>query len=252
MNRRYLYVYLLFLFNRGLEKKNLEGYVMNLKERVLMARKAQEIAFEKKVISLLLVVICGGIIAIFSPLFHQEQDKPSSNISMKHSYASEEDIRLANIKESYRKNISEDIVSSSQLDIHNANKLAYNIVNVADIVGIDPYLLASVVKAESNYTHSAENPAGAVGLAQVTPICVKEVELRTGVKYNRYDEIDNLKVSAIYLKLLSQKFQDNNLILAAYNAGETIVTKENKVPDLKETKAYVKKVNLHMQEFSSL
>ena len=34
------------------------------------------------------------------------------------------------------KNISEDIVSSSQLDIHYANKLAYNFVNVADIVGL--------------------------------------------------------------------------------------------------------------------
>ena len=104
-------------------------------------------------------------------------------------------------------------------------------------------LNSSFLKTESNYTQESRSDAGAVGLGQLTEVCATEIGRRTGVSYNRYNSIENIKCSSKYLSLMIKKFHDTNLALAAYNVGETSVAENNAIPNIPETKNYVIKVN---------
>ncbi len=106
---------------------------------------------------------------------------------------------------------------------------------------LDPELVKAVIKHESNYNPEAVSHAGAVGLMQLMPA--------TGRAYgvpveSRTDPLLNIKGGMAFLKDLSQVYDnDIMLMLAAYNAGETAVTKYgNTIPPYPETVQYVLKV----------
>lgn len=102
---------------------------------------------------------------------------------------------------------------------------------------VDPLLVHSVIKAESNYNPAAISPKGAMGLMQLMPGTAR----RFGVS-NTFDVRQNIEAGVKYLKHLQQMFQDNRLALAAYNAGEGAVLKYGDVPPYRETEEYVYKV----------
>lgn len=105
--------------------------------------------------------------------------------------------------------------------------------------GVDPKLVAAVMKVESNYNRWARSSKGALGLMQLIP----ETGHRFGVR-DFFDPAQNIEGGVRYLKFLSDKFGEHNLdlLLAAYNAGENAVERFGRVPPIRETTDYVRKI----------
>ncbi len=110
---------------------------------------------------------------------------------------------------------------------------------------VDESLLDAVITAESAYDPRAVSRAGAVGLMQLMPGTAK----RYGVD-DRYNPEDNVYAGTRYLRDLLLQFNNAELALAAYNAGENnVIRYDNKVPPFKETRRYVKKVMYYWSQY---
>ncbi len=103
--------------------------------------------------------------------------------------------------------------------------------------GIDPLLVHSVIRVESNYNPVAISPKGAEGLMQLIPATAR----RFGVS-NSFDVHENIEAGVKYLKYLLDLFGDDRLAVAAYNAGESAVLRYGNVPPYPETVDYVYRV----------
>ena len=102
---------------------------------------------------------------------------------------------------------------------------------------LDPALLRAVIKAESDFRQHVVSKKGAVGLMQLTPDTA--ATLKVG---NVYDSVENIRGGAKQLRHLLNLYRgDLPLALAAYNAGVHRV-KGQKVPKIRETRLYVRKV----------
>ena len=90
-----------------------------------------------------------------------------------------------------------------------------------------PELLAAVIYQESKFDAKARSSSGAVGLMQLLPDTAKGIALRTGgSKFVVDDLLDpelNVRYGSWYLRHLLDKYGDERLALAAYNAGQTNV-----------------------------
>ncbi len=104
--------------------------------------------------------------------------------------------------------------------------------------GVDPALVRAVMKTESNFNRWAVSNKGAMGLMQLIPATGK----RFGVR-DFFDPEQNIQGGVRYLRFLLQKFSGNiDLSLAAYNAGENLVQQLGRIPDIRETTNYVRKI----------
>lgn len=134
---------------------------------------------------------------------------------------------------------------------------------------IDPYLIAAVIKIESNFDSVAISPRGAKGLMQIMP----ETGLWIAEQANRenfivedlFDPAVNIHMGTWYLSSLLEQFNGNlPQVLAAYNAGRGRVnewlrdgvwdgTFENRAAiPYGETRAFVRKVLQAYEKYRSL
>ncbi len=106
--------------------------------------------------------------------------------------------------------------------------------------GINPALVAAVVRVESAFDPRAISHKGARGLMQIMPATGKRFGLRLS---ELFDPEKNLDAGVRYLAWLADRFDDDlPRILAGYHAGEGAVDRHRGVPPYKETKAYLRSV----------
>lgn len=103
---------------------------------------------------------------------------------------------------------------------------------------VSPALALAVIAVESAGRSEAVSSAGAQGLMQLIPATAE----RFGVN-DSFDPAQNVRGGIQYLDWLLKHF-DNDIVLAlaAYNAGEGAVRRNNGVPPFAETRDYVPKV----------
>jgi soluble lytic murein transglycosylase len=114
--------------------------------------------------------------------------------------------------------------------------------------GIDPALIASVIRCESRFEATAVSSRGAIGLMQITPETGGWIAEQLGVPDfatdSLYDPDVNLRFGSWYLRYLLDRFGDRDDALMAYNAGPSRVEGWLAgVGDVfPETRAYVERV----------
>jgi soluble lytic murein transglycosylase len=114
---------------------------------------------------------------------------------------------------------------------------------------LDPAFLAAVIYTESKFDANARSDRGAVGLMQLLPETAKGIAERTGGSQFRVSDLDdpeiNVRYGAWYLRHLLNKYGNERLALAAYNAGQANVDrwrKEGVRIQFEETRDFVDKV----------
>ena len=104
--------------------------------------------------------------------------------------------------------------------------------------GLDPSLIHSIIATESRFNAKAVSPKGARGLMQLMPATAQ----RLGV-LNSFDPEQNIQGGVKHFRFLMDSFKnDVELSLAAYNAGENLVQRLGRVPEIRETKDYVQTI----------
>lgn len=110
---------------------------------------------------------------------------------------------------------------------------------------VDPRLVKSVIRAESNFDYLAVSRKGAIGLMQLMPETADDMEV-----LDPFDPKENIYGGTRYLRKMLGLFNgDLPLALAAYNAGPTRVVTLGRVPRFKETQNYVRKVQFFYKEY---
>lgn len=129
--------------------------------------------------------------------------------------------------------------------------------------GLDPYLIASIIRQESAFEPSTVSNAGAVGLMQIMPEEASRIAAAGGLgevtRAALFDPATNIAVGAAeYSQKLAIMNGNHTLAVAAYNAGEDAVRSWKSADDIDlfiesipfaETKLYVKTVNRNRNEY---
>lgn len=132
--------------------------------------------------------------------------------------------------------------------------------------GLDPYLIASIIRQESGFEPTTVSNAGAVGLMQIMPAEATRIATAGGLaEVTREELFDPAKNIAVGVAEFQQKLEAMNgqevLAIAAYNAGEDAVGRwlgKTPIEDLDmfvesipfaETRLYVKTVTRNRSEY---
>lgn len=103
---------------------------------------------------------------------------------------------------------------------------------------VDPSLVRSVVKVESNFNPNAVSRKGAMGLMQLMPATARSLKVQ-----NPFDPEQNVDAGVRHLRHLLDSYGGNvSLSLAAYNAGAGAVARSAGVPRFRETQNYVRRI----------
>lgn len=134
---------------------------------------------------------------------------------------------------------------------------------------IDPFLVAAIIKVESNYNKDAASQKDARGLMQIGPQtgiwASEELSIEGYRPETLFEPKVNIRIGIWYLNILKKEFNnDINLVLAAYNAGSGNVNKWlsdksyssdginlDKIP-FEETDEYLDKVKFNYQVYKKL
>lgn len=119
------------------------------------------------------------------------------------------------------------------------------IQKAASRYGVDANLIRGIIQQESGFSTKALSSKGAMGLMQLMPGTADLL----GVK-DAFNPYENIMAGTRYFKLLMNKYDgDLGRSLAAYNAGANRVDAAGGIPDIQETRDYVRKVMGFYQKF---
>jgi soluble lytic murein transglycosylase-like protein len=130
------------------------------------------------------------------------------------------------------------IMANRTVDIPDDAQLQATINRVSKRFEIDPTLVQAIIRTESSFDPMALSRKGAAGLMQLSD--------ETASRYKVLDSMspeENINAGVKHLRALMTRYKGQlRLVLAAYNAGETTVSKYAGVPPYPETERYIKKV----------
>lgn len=127
---------------------------------------------------------------------------------------------------------------------YSKQEISRTIIFYATRYRLEPALLRAVIKTESAFRQDVVSRKGAVGLMQLTPDTAATLRVA-----DVHDSIQNIRGGAQQLRHLLNLYHDNlPLALAAYNAGVNRV-KGGKVPRIRETRNYVRRVVQNYKAF---
>jgi soluble lytic murein transglycosylase-like protein len=114
------------------------------------------------------------------------------------------------------------------------------IVEHAQRHGVRQSLVRAVIQVESAFNPYALSNKGAMGLMQLMPATAEQFGVR-----NAFNPAENVRAGVAYLRQLLDRYDnDEELALAAYNAGPGAVDRHGQsIPPYAETRNYVSKVN---------
>jgi soluble lytic murein transglycosylase len=135
--------------------------------------------------------------------------------------------------------------------------------------GIDPLLMAAIIRQESAFKADIVSPAGAIGLMQVMPPTGQQLARRHGPDPFSDTSLTrpevNLHLGAAFFVDMSRRYDhDLPLVLSAYNAGPTRATAWRRFPEVgdplrfteripfDETRGYVKSVRRNLGLYRAL
>jgi peptidoglycan lytic transglycosylase len=135
--------------------------------------------------------------------------------------------------------------------------------------GVDPYLIAAIIREESQYDVKAVSRVGAIGLMQVMPATANNVAQRVGLpavgREDLFDQETNIRIGVRYVEQLLEQFSGNLVYtIASYNAGPIAVgnwiaqyraLSQDEFVELipyQETRQYVKRVLRTYREYVRL
>lgn len=97
--------------------------------------------------------------------------------------------------------------------------------------GVDPHLIAAIIRTETNYSTGQVSKKGALGLMQIMPDTADWIIKQADFSNVTRDMLQNrpdvsIEVGAWYLQSLHKQFNQNSIaVIAAYNAGPGNVRK---------------------------
>ena len=127
---------------------------------------------------------------------------------------------------------------------------------------LDSSLVYAIIKTESNFDKKAISKSGALGLMQIIPSTAKWIAEELKEEYskdNMFDAETNIRYGCYYLSYLFERFKKMDIVVCAYNAGETVVNRwlddtgdldRGKI-DYSETKNYLTKVESYYKVYES-
>jgi soluble lytic murein transglycosylase len=123
------------------------------------------------------------------------------------------------------------------------------VVGHAENYHLDPQLVAALIYQESKFDADAVSASGAVGLMQLLPETGQGIADRTGGNSWKPEDLRNpelnIRYGSWYLRHLLDKYGDEELALAAYNAGQANVDRWREAGtgiEFAETRHYVDRV----------
>jgi peptidoglycan lytic transglycosylase len=93
--------------------------------------------------------------------------------------------------------------------------------------GVDPLLVAGLIRQESAFEKEAHSNKNARGLMQLEPTTAYRLAHHARIRYSRvrlFEPDYNVRLGTLYLAELYKQFGNMESVLAAYNAGEDRVT----------------------------
>jgi soluble lytic murein transglycosylase len=112
--------------------------------------------------------------------------------------------------------------------------------------GLDPFMVAGLIRQESMFNPIAVSPAGAIGLMQVMPGTGRDLARRAGVSnfdpaQLRQPEL-NVRLGTLFLADLLRRNGNQTQAFAAYNAGPTRVARWRTLPEAREEEMFAERI----------
>jgi soluble lytic murein transglycosylase-like protein len=103
---------------------------------------------------------------------------------------------------------------------------------------LPPELVAAMVHTESDFRSTLVSHKSAQGLMQIVPDTARTLGI-----LDPFDPEQNIAAGTKYFRYLLDRFDNETMALAAYNAGEGNVQRFGGIPPFPETRDYIVKVN---------
>jgi soluble lytic murein transglycosylase len=112
--------------------------------------------------------------------------------------------------------------------------------------GLDPFMVAGLIRQESMFNPVAVSPAGAVGLMQVMPATGRSLAPRAGI--TRFDpamlrrpEV-NVRLGTLFLADQLRRAGNRTEAFAAYNAGPTRAARWRQFPEYRDEELFAERI----------